>query len=161
MKRCSRVWAAVLPALIFLIMPGALPLRAQTEASAQWNFLADKYEVSTYVDTAAQGINAVAKVTFRAQQVSSNIRVELNENLEIREIKGPDGKNLTFERENQNPLYVMILLPSQVPAGKEITLTFSYGGLLANEENSPVPNLKALMSAKNGRIFCCLRAGFP
>ncbi|MGB2626013.1 MAG: hypothetical protein WAK20_04455 [Candidatus Acidiferrum sp.] len=161
MKRCSRVWAAVLPALIFLIMPGALPLRAQTEASAQWNFLADKYEVSTYVDTAAQGINAVAKVTFRAQQVSSNVRVELNENLEIREIKGPDGKNLTFERENQNPLYVMILLPSQVPAGKEITLTFSYGGLLANEENSPVPNLKAAYVSKEWAYLLLPSRWFP
>src|SRR5208283_4054070 len=101
-----------LPALLFWMSWSATPLWAQTPA--EWNFLADKYEVSTYVDTAAQGINAVAKVSFRAQQVSSNIRVELNENLELREVKGPDGKTLTFERENQNPLYVMILLPSQI-----------------------------------------------
>src|SRR5271165_480749 len=159
MKLCSKLWAAILAALFFWMTFCAAPLRAQ--APTQWNFLAEKYEVSTYVDTAAQGINAVAKVTFRAAQVSSNIRVELNENLELREVKGPDGKTLTFERENQNPLYVMILLPSQIGAGKEITLTFSYGGLLANEENSPVPNLRAAYVSKEWAYLLLPSRWFP
>ncbi|HMD42321.1 MAG TPA: hypothetical protein VKH45_04540 [Candidatus Acidoferrum sp.] len=159
MKLCSKLWAAILAALFFWMTFCAAPLRAQ--APTQWNFLAEKYEVSTYVDTAAQGINAVAKVTFRAAQVSSNIRVELNENLELREVKGPDGKTLTFERENQNPLYVMILLPSQIAAGKEITLTFSYGGLLANEENSPVPNLRAAYVSKEWAYLLLPSRWFP
>src|SRR5260370_14663903 len=127
----------------------------------EWDFLAEKYEVSTYVDAAAQGINAVAKISFRAQQPSSNLRVELNENLELRDVKGPDGKTLTFERENQNPLYVMVLLPTPVAAGKEITLTFSYGGLLANEENSPVPNTKAAFISKEWAYLLLPSRWFP
>jgi hypothetical protein len=159
MKRCGRVGSAVLPTFLFLMSFCAVSLRAQTPA--QWNFLAEKYEVSTYVDTAAQGINAVAKIDFRAQQPSSNLRVELNENLEIRDIKGSDGKALTFERENQNPLYVMILLPAPVAAGKVVTLTFNYGGLLANDENSPVPNLKAAFVSKEWAYLLLPSRWFP
>jgi hypothetical protein len=159
MKRRGKVWSAVLPGIFFLMTGSAASLRAQTPT--QWNFLAEKYEVSTYVDTAAQGINAIAKVDFRAQQPSSNLRIELNENLELRDVKGPDGKALTFERENQNPLYVMILLPSQVPAGKVMTLTFNYGGLLANEENSPIPNLKAAYVSKEWAYLLLPSRWFP
>ena len=90
----------------------------------------------------AQGINAVAKVEFRAQEVSQNMRVELHENLEVREVKGADGKSLSFQRDTENPLFLNVMLPSPVAVGKTVTLTFTYGGLLANEENSPVPNVR-------------------
>ena len=79
------------------------------------SFLADKYEVSAYLDTVAQGINAVAKVEFRAQEVSQIVRVELHENLEVKDVKGADGKTLPFQREPQNPLYLVVTLPSPVP----------------------------------------------
>ncbi|MGB7436518.1 MAG: M1 family aminopeptidase [Candidatus Acidiferrum sp.] len=125
------------------------------------SFLADKYEVSAYVDTVAQGINAVAKVEFRSQEVSQLVRVELHENLEIREIKGPDGKTLQFQREPQNPMYVEITLASPVPAGQAVTLTFSYGGLLANEENSPVPNVRMASVNKDWSYLLLPSRWFP
>src|SRR3974377_1559935 len=85
------------------------------------SFLADKYEVSAYIDTVAQGINAIAKVQFRAQEVSQTVRVELHENLEVREIKGADGKQLTFQRENVNPMYIDITLPTPIAAGPAVS----------------------------------------
>jgi hypothetical protein len=159
MKRRGRVWSAVLPTFIFLATFCAASLRAQT--ARQWSFLAEKYEVSTYVDTSAQGINSVAKVTFLAQEVSSNLRVELHENLEIRDVKGSDGKALTFQREADNPLYVMVFLPAPVGAGKEVTLTFNYGGLLANEENSPVPNTRVASINKDWAYLLLPSRWFP
>ncbi|HEY2118206.1 MAG TPA: hypothetical protein VGH37_03395, partial [Candidatus Acidoferrum sp.] len=159
MKRRGRVWSAVLPTFIFLATFCAASLRAQT--ARQWSFLAEKYEVSTYVDTSAQGINSVAKVTFLAQEVSSNLRVELHENLEIRDVKGSDGKPLTFQREADNPLYVMVFLPAPVGAGKEVTLTFNYGGLLANEENSPVPNTRVASINKDWAYLLLPSRWFP
>jgi tetratricopeptide (TPR) repeat protein len=125
------------------------------------SFLADKYEVSAYLDTVAQGINAVAKVEFRAQEVSQNLRVELHENLEVREVKGPDGKTLPFQRETQNPLYLLITLPSPVAAGQPVTLTFSYGGLLANEENSPVPGIRVASVNKDWSYLLLPSRWFP
>src|ERR1700757_2333125 len=141
----QRTWAPLaLPALLLSAIILSAPARpaAQAPEPRTSTFLADKYEVSAYVDTVAQGINAVAKVQFRAQEVSQNVRVELHENLEVREVKGPDGKALPFQRERESPLYLLVTLPSPVAAGQTVTLTFNYGGLLANEENSPVPNTR-------------------
>ena len=125
------------------------------------SFLADHYEVSAYLDTVAQGINVVAKVEFRAQEVSQVVRVELHENMEVREIKGADGKTLPFEREPQNPMYLVITLPSPVPARQTVTLTFSYGGLLANEENSPVPNVRVASVNKDWSYLLLPSRWFP
>ncbi len=125
------------------------------------SFLADKYDVSAYLDTVAQGINAVAKVEFRAQEVSQIIRVELHENLEVRDVKGADGKTLPFQREPQNPLYLVVTLPSPVPNGQTVSLTFTYGGLLANEENSPVPNIRMASVNKDWSYLLLPGRWFP
>lgn len=161
MKHLPKRWAlAVASSLLLLSCIAGAPL-ANAQAAKSFNFLADKYEVSAYVDTAAQGINAIAKVQFRAKEVSTNLRVELHENLEIREVKGPDGKTLSFQREADNPLYVLINLSSPVAVGQAITLTFTYGGLLANEENSPVPNTRVASVNKDWSYLLLPSRWFP
>ncbi|HEY4977909.1 MAG TPA: hypothetical protein VII25_01970, partial [Candidatus Acidoferrum sp.] len=112
-----------MPALLLMMLFPAAALRAQSYRAP--SFLAERYEVSAYVDTAAQGINAVAKVEFRAQEVSSNVRVELHENLDVKDVKGADGKSLSFQRESENPLNLTVMLTTPVAAGKTITLTFT------------------------------------
>jgi Peptidase family M1 domain/TPR repeat len=134
---------------------------AKAQVTRGPSFLADKYEVSVYVDTVAQGINAIAKVEFRAQEASSNVRVELHENLEVRDVKTADGKALTFQRENENPMYLTVNLPTAVAAGQTTTLTFSYGGLLANEENSPVPNVRVASVSKDWSYLLLPSRWFP
>jgi hypothetical protein len=135
------------------------PLAAQERQSV--NFLADNYELSAYLDTASQTINSIAKVEFRALEASQTVRVELHENLEVREVKGPDGKPLQFQRENDNPMFVSVTLPSPVGAGKTVSLTFSYGGLLVNEENSPVPNIRVASIGKEWAYLLLPSRWFP
>ena len=159
MRHRQRSWALRAPAIAFLwAICGAA---AQAQVLRPPSFLADKYEVSAYLDTVAQGINAVAKVQFRAQEVSQNVHVELHENLEVREVKGPDGKPLTFQREPANPMFLLVTLSSPVSAGQAVTLTFSYGGLLANEENSPVPNVRVASVNKDWSYLLLPARWFP
>ena len=114
MRRRGKVWAGLAPAILLLTALAGIRTTAQEPRAP--SFLAEKYEVSTYVDTASQGINAIAKVEFRAQEVSQNVRVELHENLDVKEVKGPDGKQLQFQRENDNPLFVYVTLPQPIGA---------------------------------------------
>jgi tetratricopeptide (TPR) repeat protein len=146
-------------AILFVCAVCGAPVKAQVTRGP--SFLADKYEVSVYVDTVAQGINAIAKVEFRAQDVSSSLRVELHENLEMREVKTADGKTLTFQRENENPMFLTVNLPAPVAVGQTTTLTFSYGGLLANEENSPVPNVRVASVNKDWSYLLLPSRWFP
>ena len=108
MTRRRKARAGLMPAILLLTACAGVLTRAQEPRAP--SFLAEKYEVSTYVDTASQGINAVAKVEFRAQEVSQNVRVELHENLDVKEVKGADGKPLQFQRENDNPLLLWVTL---------------------------------------------------
>lgn len=159
MTHRQRRWATFAPATLLLCAVSGSAANAQELRHP--SFLADKYEVSAYVDTVAQGINAIAKVEFRAQEVSSNVRVELHENLEVREVKTADGKTLSFQRESENPMFLLVNLPTPVAAGQTVTLTFSYGGLLANEENSPVPNVRVASVSKDWSYLLLPARWFP
>jgi Peptidase family M1 domain/TPR repeat len=147
MTRREKLWAVVAPVFLILAVFAARPLHAQ--GSRPVSFLAEKYEVTAYVDTASEGINAIAKVDFRAQEPSSEVIVELNENLEVKEVKGADGKALSFQRETDNPLYLAVNLPSALGNGKVVTLTFAYAGYFANDENSPIPNVRVASVKKD------------
>ena len=159
MTRRGKVWAGLAPAILLLTALAGVRTAAQETRGP--SFLAEKYEVSTYVDTASQGINAIAKIEFRALEVSQNVRVELHENLDVKEVKGPDGKQLQFQRENDNPLFVYVTLPQPIGAGKTVSLTFSYGGFLANEENSPVPNVRVASVGKDWVYLLLPSRWFP
>jgi peptidase M1-like protein len=159
MRRRENARAWWLLGLAFLVAMFSSPLGAQESRGP--NFLAENYELSAYLDTSGQTINSIVKVDFRALDVSQIVRVELHENLEVREVKGPDGKTLSFQREPENPLYLSVTLPAPVATGKTISLTFAYGGLLANEENSPVPNVKVASIGKEWAYLLLPARWFP
>jgi Peptidase family M1 domain len=159
MTRGSKFWAGVLP--VIAVLCAALCAPAQAQVGRPVSFLAEKYDLFAYLDTSGQSINTIVKIDFRAQEVSSNVRVELHENLEIREVKTAEGKTLQFQRENDNPMFVVVNLPAPVAAGKTVTLTFAYGGLLANEENSPVPNLRVASINKDWAYLLLPARWFP
>src|SRR5713226_5091959 len=138
---------------------GAAPLRAQVPTPA--NFLAQHYEVSATLDAIGQSISAIAKIDFKATEASSSVRVELHPNLVVKEVKGADGKPLSFLRDNQNPLFVIVQLPTPVAADGHVTLTYTYAGLLANEENSPVPGVRAAVINKDGAYLLLPARWFP
>jgi tetratricopeptide (TPR) repeat protein len=145
--------------LAVLVACSAAPLNAQTQRPP--SFLAQRYDVSATLDTIGQSISAVAKVDFRASEVSSNVRVELHPNLEVRDVKTADGRLLTFQRDSQNPLIVVVSLPTPVAAGGRLTLTFNYAGLLANEENSPVPGVRVASINKDNAYLLLPARWFP
>ena len=137
----------------------AAPLYAQV--SRPITFLAENYDVSASLDSIGQSISATAKVDFKALEAASSVRVELHPNLIVKEVKGPDGKPLTFERDNQNPLFVVVQLATPVATAGHLTLTFTYSGLLFNEENSPVPGLRAASINKDGAYLLLPARWFP
>ncbi|HKM66780.1 MAG TPA: M1 family aminopeptidase [Candidatus Acidoferrum sp.] len=159
MRRRQKVRGACWVFVAFLAATFCNPLAAQVTRPP--NFLAEHYELSAYLDTAGQTINAIVKVEFRAQDVSQIVRVELHENLEVREVKGADGKALSFQREVENPLYLSVTLPAPVATGKTVTLVFAYGGLLVNEENSPVPNVRVASIGKDWAYLLLPARWFP
>src|SRR5258707_5148693 len=159
MTRRENVSGACWLGVAFLVAIFSSTLAAQE--SREPKFLAENYELSAYLDTAGQTINSIVKVEFRALDVSQIVRVELHENLEVREVKGPDGKTLSFQREPENPMFLSVTLPTPVATGKTVSLTFAYGGLLANEENSPVPNVRVASIGKDWAYLLLPARWFP
>jgi tetratricopeptide (TPR) repeat protein len=152
-KSISAVFFAAL-----LLLTAAL-LRAQTPRPS--SFLASRYDVSATLDPITQSLSAVAKVEFKAQEVSSAVRVELHPNLNVTEVKSAEGKSLGFERDNQNPLNLIVNLLTPVAPGAKVTLTFTYAGPLANEENSPVPGVRAAAINRDGAFLLLPARWFP
>src|SRR3989475_4403797 len=153
-----RVPATSLFALMFLSCAAA-PLQAQVPRPA--TFLAEHYDISATLDAIGQSISATAKIDFKAVEASSSVRAELHPNLVVKEVKGADGKPLTFERDNQNSLIVVVQLPTPVATAGHVTLTYTYSGLLVNEENSPVPGVRAALISKDGAYLLLPARWFP
>ena len=103
---------------VLLFVCAAAPLPAQVPRPS--NFLAEHYDVSATLDPIGQSLSASAKVEFKAAEASSSVRVELHPNLVVKEVKAADGKQLSFERDNQNPLFLTVQLLSPVASGGQI-----------------------------------------
>jgi aminopeptidase N len=150
---------AFLLACLIWFACSAAPSFAQTPRPP--SFLAQHYDVTATLDPIAQSLSAVAKVEFKAQEVSGGVRVELHPNLDVRDVKSADGKSLSFERDSGNTLFLTVLLPSSVSTGTKVTLTFTYAGLLANEDNSPIPGVKTAVISKEGAYLLLPSRWFP
>ncbi len=159
MARRPILFASVFLIALRFLFCAAVPLHAQVPRPA--NFLAEHYDISASLDSIGQSITATAKIDFKAVEASSSVRVELHPNLIVKEVKSPDGKPLTFERDNQNPLIVIVQLATPVATDGHVTLTFTYSGLLFNEENSPVPGIRAAAINKDGAYLLLPARWFP
>ncbi len=142
-----------------LLSCAAAPARAQAPPPPA--LLADHYDVSATLDPITQSLSAVARVEFKAHDVSSTVRIELHPNLHVTDVKSAEGKTLTFERDTQNPLNLIVNLPTPVATGGKVTLTFTYAGPLANEENSPVPGVRAATINRDGAFLLLPARWFP
>lgn len=155
-SRLSRLLLALVLASPLLLISNAA---AQDVAKAP--FLAEHYDLAATLDPSNQTLSAVAKVDFRATEVSSIVRVELHPNLNVKEIKDAAGKALNFERDNLNPLLLNVNLPSAATANSKVTLSFTYAGPLANEDNSPVPGVRLASIYKDGAYLLLPARWFP
>jgi len=149
--------------LCAMALAGPLMCAAASAAQdvAQLPFLAQHYDVAATLDPANQTLSAVAKVDFRATEVSSIVRVELHPNLNVTEVKNAAGKALNFDRDNLNRLLLNVNLPAAVTANSTVTLTFTYSGPLANEDNSPVPGVRLASIYKDGAYLLLPARWFP
>jgi aminopeptidase N len=159
MTRCRKISSTSLLTFLFLLACSAAPLMAQTPRPP--SFLAEHYDISAKLDPNTQSISAVAKIDFKAQEVSSAVRVELHQNLDVKEVKAADNKSLSFDRDSQNPLIITVTLPTAVATGSRVTLTFAYAGMLANEDNSPVPGVRAAVISKDSAYLLLPARWFP
>lgn len=147
--------------LALLLLLTAATLLADAQSISPFNFLAEHYDVNASVDSIGQTLTATVKVDFKATEVSSTVRVELHPNLFVKEVRSADGKVLPFDRDHQNPLMLVVQLPAPVAQGGNLTLSYSYSGLLANEENSPVPGIRAASITKDGAYLFLPARWFP
>jgi len=151
-------WLALIPVLLLDL---TLPAAAAAQDVSKENFLAEHYDVAATIEPASQSLSAVAKVDFRAHDASSIIRVELHPNLNVSSVKDAAGKSLNVDRDQLNPMLLAVNLPSPVAAGSTVSLTFTYTGLLANEENSPVPGVRLASIYKDGAYLLLPARWFP
>ena len=159
MTLCRRVTFVISLISVAFLACLAEPLRAQ--APRPLGFLAEHYDISATLDPISQSISAVAKINFMATDASSNVRVELHPHLNVTEVKTADGKKVSFERDTLNPLFLYVTLPAPVAAGGHVALTFTYAGLLANEENSPVPGVRAAVIGRDAAYLLLPARWFP
>ncbi len=134
---------------------------AQAPVQARLSFLAEHYDVSATLDSGSQTIKATAKVRFRVVDASGIVRVELHPNLNVNDVKSEQGASLKFERDATNPIDLRVQLPASAPANTKVTLTFSYTGVLANEENSPLPGVRLASINKDGAFLLLPARWFP
>lgn len=155
--RKTRFALALTP--LFALSLAAPPLRGQMPRPI--GLRADRYDVSATLDTAHQMISAVAKVDFVATTVTAGVQVELHPNLTVTEVKTADGKSIGFGRDTTNPLIVLATLPGALATGNHVTLTFTYSGPLANQENSPIPGVTAAAINHDGAFLLLPARWFP
>ncbi len=132
------------------------PVRPQiaTPAQRKLSFRAVSYDVYASILPATQSITAKATVEFESLDPSRIIECELHPNLRITAVRDTKGQVLEVDRDDYNPLVLRVTLPDPVPTGQRFKLTFEYAGLLANEEQSPVPGVAmAKVTADNAYLL--------
>jgi tetratricopeptide (TPR) repeat protein len=130
----------ILGAIAVLFFAAAATARAQ--APRAFPFRATKYDVQVQLQPDSQTIAAIAKVDFVANEVGRTVLVELHPDLHINSVKTATGQTLSFQRDNNEPLYLSIGLPDTATPGKQVSLTFDYAGPLSNEDDSPTKGVR-------------------
>ena len=162
MTRTTNFRSAITLSFIFTLAVWlSAPAQLKAQAPRGPAFTAQHYDISATLDPAGQSLSAIAKVDFIANEVSGGIRVELNQNLDLKDVKTVDGKTLNFERDSGNTLVVTVFLSQAVATGTKISLIFDYAGLLANQDNSPVPGLRTAVISKEGTYLLLPARWFP
>src|SRR5579863_5119711 len=137
------------------------PPAATTQAPQKTGFRAVSYEVFASLNPENQMITARVIVEFEAQSASRAVECELHPNLSVSDVRDAAGKVLEIDRGGQNGLDLDVSLPDVVPAGQRIKLTFSYSGVLANEENSPISGARLASIGKDGAYLLLPARWFP
>ena len=137
------------------------PPAVTTQAPQKTGFRAVSYEVFASLAPENQMLTARAIVELEAQTPSRTVECELHPNLSLTDVRDASGRILQINRGGQNGLDVEASLPDVVPAGQRTKLTFEYRGVLANEENSPIPGVRLASIGKDGVYLLLPARWFP
>ena len=137
MKRFTRSKALV----IALLMGTAAALTAQDRQQARTRIDVQNVTIEAQINPEAQTIEATTQVTFLPIDNATNVTFELNNALNLNRVTDAQGRQITASR-FQEDMSVRLSLPQPAPKGQPVTLTFSYGGKLTGQEESPVFGIK-------------------
>ena len=137
------------------------PPAAATQTPQKTGFRAVSYEVFASLAPETQMLTARAIVEFEAQSPSRAVECELHPNLSLSDVRDAAGKVLEIDRGGQNGLDVVVTLPDVVRAGQRTKLTFTYSGVLANEENSAISGVRLASIGKDGAYLLLPARWFP
>jgi len=140
-----------------------LALAAVTTAQAPhaFPFRATNYDVEVILRPDDQTIQAQAKVNFIAEQVARTVVVELHPDLHVTAVKSADGRDLSFERDNNSPLLLTVALPGTATPGKTVTISFDYNGPVSSEEDSPTKGVRFASVDKTSAYLLLPARWFP
>ena len=142
---------------LFLLAAGAAP----AQAPHAFPFRATNYDVEVMLHPEDQTISAHVKVNFVATQVSRTLLVELHPDLRVNSMKTADGKELSFDRDNNSPLLLSVALPGVATPGKEIDLVFDYAGPISSEDDSPTRGVRFASVDKTSAYLLLPARWFP
>jgi len=120
----------------------ATALFGQQTSSTTPHIDVDGYTIDASIDPAAQTLKANVAVRFVALEDQVNSATfELNNNLNISEIKDASGNSLNSARTASDNT-VRVTFPNNLPRGQMTEIHFVYDGRLAGDEESPVYGIK-------------------
>ena len=148
-----------LAAVLAVSFAAAATLAAQVPRG--FPFRATNYDVEVVLRPDDQSIQAQAKVDFVAQQVAKTVLVELHPDLHVTSVKSSDGHDLTFGRDNNNPLLLTVALPGTLTPRTTVTLIFDYSGPVSSEDDSPTKGLRFASVDKTSAYLLLPARWFP
>src|SRR5258708_8825341 len=89
--------------LLAVLLPICYAVPVKAQAPRPPALLADHYDVSATLDPITQSLSALAKVEFKALEVTSPVRVELHQNLNESDVNSAEAKPSAFDTHNPNP----------------------------------------------------------
>jgi aminopeptidase N/predicted negative regulator of RcsB-dependent stress response len=98
------------------------------------------YVIDLHLDPTDHTLNATARVTFTATDTIDHAIFELHNALKVDKVTDNAGHALSGERGPNST--IAITLPAPMTKGQSATCTFTYGGTLSGNEESPVEGLK-------------------
>jgi aminopeptidase N len=132
-------------------------------ATGRAQVAAPRFEVTNYIITAelfppTHLLNATVRVDLVPKSDLVSLTFELHSNLRVEKVLDTAGQPIQFRQEGQ-ALNVSLLNP--MPAGKPASLTFTYGGMLASADGSPVEGLKLAYVGPEGSYLLYSGRWFP
>ncbi len=150
----------------FLMIPYAALLlfsagAAQAQGLKTFAFHAVHYEVEATLHSVDQTLSARAKVELVADAPSRELVVELHQDLKVIAVKAANGQSLPFQRDLNATLNLKVSLPETIAPGKQVTVTFDYGGPISNEDDSPTKGVRFASVDKTSAYLLLPARWFP